>query len=165
LQTQKVNPMRIQRPTRILAIVVASGIFLASAVFYLIYDTKRGIVGVTEDTPAGNVRVFLFAVAAYETEYNTLPPSLSSFGPPSTGKEANRDADNFIDSRLASGSKNGYVYHYVLNAQSKSFFITADPSGNGSPASLHYFSDQTGVVRFESGHAATGSSQPYKRDN
>jgi len=157
--------MRIQPTTRILAIVVASSIFLASAVFYLIYDTKRGIVGVTEDTPAHNIRVLLFSVGAYETEYNTLPPSLSSLGPPSTGKEANRDAFNFIDSRLASGNKNGYVYHYAPNAQSKSFFITADPISNGSHTSLHYFSDQTAVVRFESGKAATGSSHPYEKDN
>jgi len=155
--------MRIQLTTRILAIVVASGIFLASAVFYLIYDTKRSIVGVTEDTPAGNIRSLLISVVAYETEYNMLPPSLSSLAPPPTGKEANRDAYNVIDSRLASGNKNGYVYRYEPNAQSKSFFITADPSGNGSP--LHYFSDQTGVVRVESGHSATGSSQPYHGDN
>lgn len=138
---------------------------MAYAIFYLIYDTKRGIVGVTEDTPANNINVLLISVVAYETEYNTLPPSLSSLGPPSTGKEANRDAYNVIDSRLASGNKNGYVYRYVPNAQSKSFFITADPSGNGSPSPLHYFSDQTGVVRFESGKAAAGSSHRYEKDN
>jgi len=119
----------------------------------------------TEDTPANNIRGLLFSVVAYETEYNALPPSLSSLGPPSTGKEANRDAYNQIDSRLASGSKNGYVYHYVPNPQSKSFFITADPSGKSSTSPLHYFSDQTGVIRFESGKAAAGSSHPYEKDN
>jgi len=114
--------------------------------------------------PSNNVRVLLISVFDYETEYNSLPPSLSSLGPPSTGNEASRDAYNMIDSRLASGNKNGYVYRYVPNARSKSFFITADPSGNGSPSPLHYFSDQTGVVRFESGQAATGSSLPYQKE-
>jgi hypothetical protein len=38
----------------------------------------------------------------------------------------------------------------------------ADPSGDRS--SFHYFSDQTGVVRAESGRAATAASQPYQRD-
>ena len=157
--------MRTQFTTRILVAVVASGIFLASAVFYSSYARKHGVIGVTEDTPANNVRVLLTAVVAYEAEYNSLPPSLASLGPPSTGKEANRPAANLIDSRLASGSKNGYVFHYVPNAKSASFFITANPIGNGSLASLHYFSDHTGIVRVESGHAASRSSQPYLGDN
>jgi hypothetical protein len=137
---------------------------LAFAVFYLAFDTKRGIVGWTEDTPANNIKALLISIIAYETEYNVLPPSLSSLGPPSAGKEANRDAFNEIDARLASGNKNGYVYRYVPNAQSKSFFITADPSDNNG-SRLHYFSDQTGVVRFESGHGASSSSPEYLRDN
>lgn len=157
--------MRIRLKTHILGALIALGIFLAFVVFYGNYARTRGVIGVTEDTPANNVRVLLFAVVAYEAKYNSLPPSLSSLGPPSTGKEANRDAANLIDSRLALGSKNGYVFHYVPNALSESFSITADPSGNGSPASFHYFSDQTGIVRVQSGHAASASSQRYQGDN
>lgn len=153
--------MRIQTKTRLVVVLVACGVFLflASAIIY----SNSGRIGTFDgDTPAHNIRVLLTSIIAYETEYNAIPPSLSSLGPPATGKEANRDADNQIDSRLASGSKNGYVYYYVPNTQSKSFFITADPSGDGSPTSCHYFSDQTAVVRFQVGHAATSSSQPYQ---
>jgi len=157
--------MRIQIKTRILVALAALVIFLASAIFYSNYARKHDVIGVTEDTPANNVRVLLTAVIAYEAKYKSLPPSLYSLGPPSMGKEASRDAANLIDSRLALGSKNGYVFHYVPNALSESFFISADPSGNDSPASFHYFSDQTGIVRVESGHAATGSSQRYQGDN
>ena len=154
--------MRSQLQTRMLLPVAALGVFLASAVFYSNYARKHGIVGVTEDTPAHNVRVLLTAVVVYVAEYNSLPPSLSSLGPPSAEKQVNSDAANLIDSRLAVGNKNGYVFHYVPNASSESFIITADPSGNGSPASSHYFSDQTGAVRVESGRVATGASQPYQ---
>src|SRR5216683_3618349 len=53
-----------------------------------------------------------------------LAPSKSLLlGPPSMGKEASRDAANLIDSRLALGTKNGYVFHYVPNALSESFLI------------------------------------------
>jgi hypothetical protein len=160
----EMDAMRIRLKTRILVALIALGIFLAFVVFYGNYARTRGVIGVTEDTPANNVRVLLTAMVAYEAQYHSLPPSLSSLGPPSTGQEANRDAANLIDSRLALGSKNGYVFHYVPNALSGSFSITADPSGNGSP-SFHYFSDQTGIVRFESGHAASASSQRYQGDN
>ena len=157
--------MRIQTKTRILGALVALGIFVASAIFYSNFARTHGVIGVTEDTPANNVRVLLTAVIAYEAKYNSLPPTLFSLGPPSKGKEAGPDAANFIDSLLALGSKNGYVFHYVPNALSESFFITADPSGNGSPATFHYCSDQTGVVRVETGRAATGSSRQYQGDN
>jgi hypothetical protein len=155
--------MRIRLKTQILVASTALVVFLAFVVFYGNYARTHGVIGVTEDSPANNVRVLLAAVVAYETKYNSLPPSLSSLGPPSTGKEANRDAANLIDSRLALGSKNGYVFHFVPSALSESFSITADP--NGSPASLHYFSDQTGIVRVESAHAASASSQRYHGDN
>jgi hypothetical protein len=157
--------MRIRLKTRILVALIALGIFLAFVVFYGNYARTHGVIGVTEDTPANNVRGLLTAVVAYEAQYNSLPPSLSSLGPPSTGQEGNRDAANLIESRLALGNKNGYVFHYVPNALSGSFFITADPSSNDSPASFHYFSDQTGIVRVESGHAASASSQRYQGDN
>lgn len=157
--------MRTQLTTRILLAAVVLGIFFASAVFYSSYARKHGVIGITEDTPANNVRVLFAAVVSYQAEYNSLPPSLSSLGPPSAGKEASRDSANLIDSRLASGSKNGYVFHYVPNAQHESFLVTADPSGTDAPASFHYFSDHTGVVRVELGHAASGSSRPYLGDN
>jgi hypothetical protein len=155
------NPLK----TRILVALIPLGIVLAFVVLYGNYARTHGVIGVTEDTPANNVRVLLAAVAAYEAKYNSLPSSLSSLGPPSTGKEANHDAANLIDLRLALGSKNGYVYHYVPNALSESFIISADPSGNGSAPSFHYFSDQTAIVRVESGRAAGASSQRYQGDN
>jgi len=54
------------------------------------------------------------------------------------------------------------VFHYVSNASSESFIITADPSGSGLLPLPIYFSDQTRVVRVESERAATAASQPYQ---
>ena len=117
-----------------------------------------GPIGVTEDTPASSVRVLLTAVTAYEQQYNALPLTLSSLGPSPSG-QATRDAANLIDARLASGNKSGYLFRYVPNAASKSFFIAADP-GDGN-ASIHFFADQTGVLRVESGYAASEASQVF----
>jgi hypothetical protein len=148
--------------TRILLSTIVVSVLFASVVVYSNYNKRNGIIGVTEDTPAFNVRVLLTAVVEYKVRYNSLPTSLSSLGPPSAGKQVNGDAANLIDSRLALGNKNGYAFHYLPNELSESFTITADPSGDRS--SFHYFSDQTGVVRVESGRAATAASQPYLRD-
>jgi hypothetical protein len=148
--------------TRILLTTIVVSVLFASAVVYSNYTRRNGIIGVTEDTPAFNVRVLLTAVVEYKVRYNSLPPSLPLLGPPSAGKQVNGDAANLIDPCLALRNKNGYVFHYQPNASSDSFTITADPSGDRSP--FHYFSDQTGVVRVESGRAATVASQPYLRD-
>ena len=154
--------MRFRYKALILVGAFALGLSLVSAVFHSNQARRRGIIGVTEDTPANNVRVLLIAVVTYKATYNSLPPSLSSLGRPFKGKEANREAADLIDSRLALGNKNGYVFRYVPNSGSESFIITADPSGNDFPTSLHYYSDQTGVVRFKSGGAASSSSQRYE---
>jgi|SRR5690349_22971011 len=154
--------MRSQVKIGILLAVAALAALLVSGALYSNYARKHGIVGVTEDTPAFNVRVLLTAVLAYEAKYNSLPPNLSSLGPPSAGKQVSGGAANLIDSRLAVGSKNGYVYHYIPNGPSEAFIITADPTGDGSPTAYHYFSDQTAVVRVEPGHAATAASQRYQ---
>lgn len=151
--------MRSHVKTGILLAVVALG---ASGLLYSNYARKRGIIGVTEDTPTFDVRVLLTALISYEAEYNSLPANLTSLGPPSAGKQVNSEAANLVDLRVASGTKNGYVYHYIPNMASRSFIITADPSDYDSPNAFHYFSDQTAVVRVESGRAATAASQPYK---
>lgn len=121
---------------------------------------KNGVIGVTGETQSGNMRVLLVAVLENESAYSALPPSLSSLGPRSAEQPVSGKAANLLDSPLASGKKNGYVYSYVPNASSKSFTITADPSGNSSSTAPHYFSDQTAVVRVESGRTATVSSRP-----
>lgn len=154
--------MRSHIKTAILLAVAALAALFVSGVLYSNYARKHGFVGVTEDTPAFNIRVLLTAVLAYEAKYNSLPPNLYSLGPPSAEKQVSGEAANLIDSRLALGSKNGYVYHYVPNGPSETFIITADPTGHGSPTAYHYFSDQTGVVRVEAGHAATAASQQYQ---
>ena len=79
--------MRIQIKTRILVALAALVIFSASAIFYSNYARKHGVIGVTEDTPANNVRVLLTAAIAYEAKYNSLPPSLSSWVPLPWGKK------------------------------------------------------------------------------
>lgn len=154
--------MRSRVKTGILLAAIALAALLVSGVLYSNHTRKNGFIGVTEDTPAFNVRVLLTALSSYEAEYNSLPPNLSSLGSPSAGKQVSREAANLIDPHLALGTKNGYVYHYVPNTASQSFIITADPSDNGSPSALHYFSDHTAVVRVESGRAATAASQPYQ---
>jgi len=139
-------------------------ILFAAWVSYSNLASKRAIVGVTEDTPANNMRTLLLSLASYEIEYKRLPPSLSVLGPPPAGKGTSPEAAGFIDSRLASGTKNDYLYRYIpADSKSNSFTITADPIRSSKQS--HYFADQTAVIRVESGHSAAATSTPYAADN
>ena len=138
-------------------------VLLAASVLYSNLARRRGITGVKEETPANNVRTLLMAALAYQATYKMLPPTLSSLGPPPGGQQESATNAGLIDARLASGTKNSYVYRYIPTAGSQSerfesFTITADPIGTESPDRPHYFSDQTAVVRVETGRAATVAS-------
>jgi hypothetical protein len=150
---------------------VKTGIFLGVAAVaaisilgpvYSNYARNRGIVGVTEETPAFDVRVLMTAIMEYEEKYHSIPESLAYLGPPPAGKQVSGEAANLIDVRLAEGSKNGYEYHYVPSGESGRFIVTADPTTEGDPTTNHYFIDQTGILRAESGHAATFASRKYQ---
>jgi hypothetical protein len=142
---------------------------LAASVLYSNLTRKRGIVCATEETPASNVRLLLTAVFSYQAGYKVFPPALSSLGPPAKGQQESGARGGFIGVLLASGTKNGYVYRYIPTAGRQtgridSFTITADPINAESPDQPHYFSDQTGVVRVESGRTAAAVSPPDERD-
>jgi len=66
-----------------------------------------------------------------------------------------------IDSVLASGSKSGYTFVYTAGASNQSYSVTATPIILGSSGQNMYFTDQSGVIRFDtSGAGAAAASTP-----
>ncbi len=67
-----------------------------------------------------------------------------------------------IDSVLASGTKSGYLFTYVqdtANTPSAGYKVNADPIKRGTSGSRSFYTDQPGVIRFNSSQAA-GASDP-----
>ncbi len=67
---------------------------------------------------------------------------------------------NLIDSVLGSGTKDGYAYVGSSAAGSTSFTITAAPTAPGSTGTRYFFSNESGVIRYNTGGAATDTSKP-----
>ena len=67
---------------------------------------------------------------------------------------------NLIDSVLGSGTKDGYAYVGSSAAGSTSFTITASPTAPGSTGTRYFFSNESGVIRYNTGGAATATSNP-----
>jgi len=63
-----------------------------------------------------------------------------------------------LDSELASGSKDGYRFNMVGGG--KSFTVTATPLEFGKTGNRSFFSDETGVVRYEMGEVFADRNSP-----
>ncbi len=63
-----------------------------------------------------------------------------------------------IDSVLGSGTKDGYTF--TSSGGAISFTINAAPLTVGSTGTRYFFSDESGVIRYSTGAAATSASSP-----
>ena len=67
-----------------------------------------------------------------------------------------------IDSHIAGGAKSGYTFTLTLTPDNKHFSISASPLED--PAQLvHYFVDESGLIRYNDGAPATVASPPIPR--
>ena len=67
-----------------------------------------------------------------------------------------------IDAHLANGLKSGYSFTLTLTAANKRFSVSASPLDD--PGNLvHYFVDESGVIRYSEGAPATAASPPIPR--
>ncbi len=67
-------------------------------------------------------------------------------------------AASLIDSVLGSGTKDGYLF--ASSGGSNAFVITGEPITAGSTGTRYFFSDESGVIRYNTGGSATSSSSP-----
>ncbi len=63
-----------------------------------------------------------------------------------------------IDSVLGSGTKDGYVFASV--GTTNTFTVTAAPVTTGTTGTRYFFSNESGVIRYNTGAAATATSSP-----
>ena len=63
-----------------------------------------------------------------------------------------------IDSVLGGGTKDGYTFTSAGSANT--FTVNADPNVVGSTGTRYFFSDESGVIRYSTGAAASTASSP-----
>lgn len=67
-------------------------------------------------------------------------------------------AAGLIDQALGSGTKDGYSF--ASTGAATTFTVTASPVTQGTTGTRGFFSDQTGVIRFDNSGTATVGSTP-----
>ncbi|MDD2752008.1 MAG: hypothetical protein PHN59_02645 [Candidatus Omnitrophica bacterium] len=87
-----------------------------------------------EGVAMANLKVLSDACQLYHTNLNVYPQNLTDLTAPASNPP-------YIDSVLASGSKQGYNFVYIPN--NNGFYINANPQGLGR----YYYIDETGIMR------------------
>jgi type IV pilus assembly protein PilA len=143
-----------------LLVVVAIILILAAIAIPNLLGAR---MSANEASSVGSIRTLNTACITYSSTYNTgFPAALSNLGPAATATPA---AADLIDSTLMGGVKSGYSFTYVAGAPDASGFINsytlnANPSAPGQSGIRYFYTDQSGVITYAYGTAASISDVP-----
>lgn len=142
----------------LLAVVAVILIVTAIAIPNLL----RSKMSANEASAVGSLRAINAACLNYSSNWGKgFPVSLSNLGP---GTPATATTADLIDSLLAGGTKGGYTLIYVSGSPTggkiATYTVTANPAVAQKTGGRYFFTDQTGVIRYNLGSAATASSKP-----
>jgi hypothetical protein len=118
-------------------------------------------IGETEKAAIEDLRKVGSAIETYRRTYSRLPDSLAKLGP-STHGAVTPDQAGLLESDLAAGLKDGYVFRYVivgastLGAPAK-YQLAATPQWYGRTGQRSFFRDDTGGLHGADRHGAVGS--------
>jgi len=133
-------------------LIVVAIILIIAAIAIPNYLNAR--MAANESSAVQSMRTIQSALTAYSSTYAGIgfPAQLVHLGPGAASPCVSSTTQAcLIDSVLASGIKAGYVLTYVQDASSApsvGYTLNADPSLRGSSGHRSFYSDQPGVIRF-----------------
>ena len=144
----------------------------------------RARMAANEASAVGSLRTLNFAAITYSDAYsNGFPPSIDALGAAEAGGPASCDRAQLIDPALAKGVKTGYAFVYLAQpvvfqawpslspeAIAKGctapggtgYTVAAVPITPGTTGARSFFTDETGIIRYETNGPATVNSPPLQ---
>ena len=144
-----------------LLIVVAIILIIAAIA---IPNLLRSRMAANEASAVGSIRTINTSCVTYSTTYGVgFPTSLAALG--TSGGATSTSAD-LVDNVLAAGVKSGYAFTLtggtLSNNVNPTYSVTGDPTAPGQTGQRHFYSDQSGVIRFNLSAQATVSDSPLQ---
>src|SRR4051812_29489254 len=143
-----------------LLIVVAIILIIAAIA---IPNLLRSRIAANEASAVGSIRTINTSEVTYSSTYPQVGYGLlSSLG----GAGGVLTGAGLVDSILASGTKSGYVFTVTTGGATGTgpatmYDVHGDPQ-NSNTGQRHFYSDQSGVIRYNSGAAATATDSPLQ---
>src|SRR5262249_8659973 len=144
-----------------LLIVVAIILIIAAIA---IPNLLRSRMAANEASAVGSLRTINTACVTYSTTYGIgFPSALSKLG---TSGAVGSGAAQLIDNVLSGGTKSGYTFVYTAGTATggviPTYTVAAAPQVAGQTGQRYFFTDQSGVIRFNISAAATVSDSPLQ---
>jgi type IV pilus assembly protein PilA len=145
-----------------LLIVVAIILIIAAIA---IPNLLRARISANEASAVASLRTMNTANITYNSTFNTYAPTLSGLGPSNGATPTSTSAD-LLDQVLAPAGgvnvshKSGYTFTYTSASPYVVYTITAAPMSLNNTGVRYFFTDQSGVIRQNSGSAASVGSSP-----
>ncbi len=139
-----------------LLIVVAIILIIAAIA---IPNLLRSRMAANEASAVGSLRTINTAEITYSSTYPSVGftdlAALGGAGGTSTGA-------GLIDSVLASGTKSGYSFAVTVTGGGTAYSVTGSPTVPGSTGQRYFYTDQSGVIRYDPSTTATANSPPLQ---
>ena len=137
-----------------LLIVVAIILIIAAIA---IPNLLRSKIAANQASAVASLRTLNTSSVLYDTNYQMYPSSIASMG---TGSSVTSASADLIDAVLSGGQKSGYDFTWSGGgANATTYAMHADPLTTSS-GTVHYYTDQSLVIRSNSTAAATINDLP-----
>jgi type IV pilus assembly protein PilA len=123
----------------------------------------RAKMAANEASAVVSLRKINTTCVTYATEHKSFPSALANLGP---GAHPGANASDQVGEALASGQSSGYLFEYGPGPDQDgaivSYEVHADPVTPGATGQRHFFTDQTGIIRYSLRGQADSESTPLQ---